>query len=204
MNSYGYKRNTTPWLTAQKENKNFLLFDHAFSCHTHTVPVLTYALTAKNQYNNQLLENAVSIIEMAQMPDTKLSGLAIRCVTVLDSPISVIASEADQQIWMNRNIGETTRTNCYDGVLAEKLKSLSYTDKMLIVIHLMGNHGVYADRYPLSFEQFHGKGKRVDSYDNSILYNDSVMSQIYEAVQKIPHFQSMIYFSDHSEAADRA
>ena len=29
------------------------------------------------------------------------------------------------------------------------------------------------------------------------------MSQIYEAVQTIPHFQSMIYFSDHSEATDQ-
>ena len=204
MNAYGYERNTTPWLTAQKENKNFLLFDHAFSCHTHTVPVLTYALTAKNQYNNQLLENAVSIIEMAQSAGYKTVWLSNQVrYGAWDTPISVIASEADQQIWINRNIGETTRTNCYDGVLAEKLKSLSYTDKMLIVIHLMGNHGVYADRYPLSFEQFHGKGKRIDSYDNSILYNDSVMSQIYEAVQTIPHFQSMIYFSDHSEAADQ-
>ena len=65
MNAYGYERNTTPWLTAQSENTNFLFFSHAFSCHTHTVPVLTYALTAKNQYNEQKLEDAVSIIEMA-------------------------------------------------------------------------------------------------------------------------------------------
>ena len=60
----------------EKENKNFLLFDHAFSCHTHTVPVLTYALTAKNQYNNQLLENAVSIIEMAQSAGYKTVWLS--------------------------------------------------------------------------------------------------------------------------------
>ena len=97
MNAYGYERNTTPWLTAQKENKNFLLFDHAFSCHTHTVPVLTYALTAKNQYNNQLLENAVSIIEMAQSAGYKTVWLSNQVrYGAWDTPTSVIASEADQ------------------------------------------------------------------------------------------------------------
>lgn len=204
MNAYGYERNTTPWLTVQKGNRNFLFFDHAFSCHTHTVPVLTYALTAKNQYNDQKLENAVSIIEMAKAAGYKTVWLSNQVrYGNYDTPISVIASESDQQIWINHNIGETTRTNFYDGALIEKLRSLNYTDQMLIVVHLMGNHGSYSDRYPADFDKFHGQNKIIDAYDNSILYNDYVMSQLYESAQNIPNFQAMVYFSDHTDAVDQ-
>lgn len=66
----------------------------------------------------------VSIIEMVQSAGYKTVWLSNQVrYGAWDTPISVIALEADQQIWMNRNIGETTRTNCYDGVLAEKLKA---------------------------------------------------------------------------------
>lgn len=204
MNAYGYERNTTPWLTAKTPNANFLFFDHAFSCHTHTVPVLTYALTAKNQYNEQKLEDAVSIIEMAKAAGYKTVWLSNQVrYGNWDTPISVIASEADQQIWINHNIGETTKTNFYDGALVEPLKTLSYSDKMLIIIHLMGNHGSYSDRYPTDFSQFHGSNKTIDEYDNSILYNDYVVSQIYETAQNIPNFQAIVYFSDHTDAVDQ-
>ena len=66
MSAYGYHRPTTPWLQSIKNQHGFLLFDNAYSCHSHTVPVLTYALTAKNQYNTLPLEQAASIIEIAQ------------------------------------------------------------------------------------------------------------------------------------------
>lgn len=161
-------------------------------------------MTAKNQYNEQKLEDAVSIIEMAKAAGYKTVWLSNQVrYGNYDTPISVIASEADQQIWINHNIGETTKTNFYDGALVEQLKALSYNDKMLIVVHLMGNHGSYSDRYPTNFTQFRGQNKTIDEYDNSILYNDYVVSQLYENAQNIPNFQAMIYFSDHTDAVDQ-
>lgn len=47
MQVYGYKRETTPWLTQEKNNGQALFFTNAYSNHTHTVPVLTYALSEK-------------------------------------------------------------------------------------------------------------------------------------------------------------
>ena len=46
MSAYGYERKTTPWLDSIKNNDNIVFFENAHSCHTHTVPVLTYALSA--------------------------------------------------------------------------------------------------------------------------------------------------------------
>ena len=65
MSAYGYHLETTPWLNEMKQNKNLLLFQNAYSCHVQTVPALTYALTAKNQYNSLDLKEAVSLIDVA-------------------------------------------------------------------------------------------------------------------------------------------
>lgn len=51
MQVYGYPKETTPWLMSFAKEKGTIVFSHAYSNHTHTVPVLTYALSEKNQYN---------------------------------------------------------------------------------------------------------------------------------------------------------
>lgn len=200
MSAYGYGRKTTPWLESMGDNKNFILFEKAFSCHTHTVPTLTYALTAKNQYNRIELQSAASIIEIAEAAGYETAWLSNQVqYSAWDTPITVIASEADQQSWINRNVGESTATNEFDLALLDSLKNLDIKEKMLIVIHLMGNHGSYGSRYPKDFRKFTGRNS-VDEYDNSMLYNDYVMKNIYQYAEKIPNFKGLIYFADHSEA----
>lgn len=202
MQAYGYQRPTTPWLMDMQSDKNFLLFNNVYSCHTHTVPTLVYALTAKNQYNSMKLENAVSLLEAAEAAGYETAWLSNQVqYSSWDTPITVIASEANQQIWLNKNVGETSRTNFYDGKLADSIDKIKLSDKMLIVIHLMGNHGSYAERYPKEFTKFTGRNS-IDYYDNSILYNDYVMKQIYEHIKALPNFKAMVYFSDHADAVD--
>ena len=201
MNAYGYERPTTPWLSQMRGNENFLFFDKAYSCHTHTVPVLSYALTAKNQYNDMPLENAISLLEVAKAAGYKTVWLSNQVrYGAYDTPTTVIASEADEQIWLNHHVGKTTKTDTYDGKLIDALKEIKYADRMLIVIHLMGCHGSYEDRYPSTYDVFSGGTKQIDAYDNAVLYNDYVMSQIYETAEAIPHFQAMTFFSDHTDA----
>lgn len=203
MSVYGYDRDTTPWLNSMKEDKNFLLFKNAYSCHTHTVQNLTYALTAKNQYNELSLENAPSIIEVAEAAgyDTVWLSNQVR-YSAWDTPVTVIASEANQQVWLNENLGESTNTNFYDEKLADSIDKIKLSSKMLIVIHLMGNHGGYHDRYPEEFNRY-GEKNIIDEYDNSILYNDHVVEMIYDRVKKIPNFKGLIYFSDHADDVNR-
>lgn len=200
MSAYGYVRETTPWLASVKNNANVAFFNNAHSCHTHTVPVLTYALTAKNQYNNISLPKAISLIEAAEAAGFETVWLSNQVKYGLwDTPTTVIASEANQQEWINNNAGEVTRTDYYDLKLAECLDKVKYTDKTLIIIHLMGNHGSYSERYPKEFAKFTGD-KDVDDYDNSILYNDYVVENLYNKLTKLPDFKCMVYFADHADA----
>lgn len=93
-----------------KNQHGFLLFDNAYSCHSHTVPVLTYALTAKNQYNTLPLEQAASIIEIAQAADFHTVWISNQVkYGAWDTPVSVIADQSQTQYWLNGHLGETTQ-----------------------------------------------------------------------------------------------
>ena len=152
MSAYGYKRKTTPWLSSMKDRKNFIMFDNAYSCHTYTVPVLTYALTAKNQYNDLKLSDSISLLEVAEVAgfETVWVSNQVR-YSAWDTPITVIADEANQQFWYNDNVGEKTSSNNYDIKLIDSVERMQLSDKMLVVFHLMGNHGSYRERYPREF-----------------------------------------------------
>lgn len=203
MQAYNYHRATTPWLESMKNDKNMLLFTKAYSCHTHTVPTLLYALTAKNQYNNIAVKNAVSVLEVAEAAGFETVWLSNQVkYSAWDTPVTSIASEANQQKWINSTLGESTNTDYFDGKLIEELEKIKITDKMLIVMHLMGNHGSYEQRYPKAFEKYDGKNT-IDKYDNSIIYNDYVMSQVYKRARKIPNFKGLVYCSDHADAIDK-
>lgn len=203
MQVYNYHRATTPWLDSMKNDKNMLLFTKAYSCHTHTVPTLLYALTAKNQYNNIAVKNAVSVLEVAEAAGFETVWLSNQVkYSAWDTPVTSIASEANQQKWINSTLGESTNTDYFDGKLIEELEKIKITDKMLIVMHLMGNHGSYEQRYPKAFEKYDGKNT-IDKYDNSIIYNDYVMSQVYKRARKIPNFKGLVYCSDHADAIDK-
>ena len=202
MSAYGYERDTTPWLKEMKEDKNLVFFNNAYSCHAHTVHALTYALTAKNQYNGMKLSDSYSLIEVAEAAgfDTVWVSNQIR-YSAWETPIMMISNEANQQYWNNADRGEDGIIR-YDMDLVDKFDEIKLSDKMLIVVHLMGSHWTYRNRYPKDFEKYTGN-TLIDEYDNSIHYNDVVMKNLYEKISKIPSFKGMIYFSDHADAVKK-
>lgn len=200
MHAYGYSRKTTPFLDMLSNNPYAIFFSNAYSNHTHTVPSLTYALTEKNQYNNIPLGDALSIVEVA-----KAAGYNIYWISnqqkygAFDTPIAEIASIADHEIWLNKNVGAQVATGQYDANIAQTLASLSPNSNSLIIIHLIGSHFGYSDRYPKSFDYFSGETRSIDTYDNSILYTDSVLQQIFKIASTYPSLSSIVYLSDHGE-----
>ena len=73
------------------------------------------------------------------------------------------------------------------------------------VVHLMGSHFKFAKRYPKEFNHFQGEDypnlslrqrEVVASYDNSVLYNDSVVSEIMHLFADKEAI--VFYFSDHA------
>lgn len=202
MSAFGYKLKTTPWLDTMRQNTNMLFFPHAYSCDVQTTKTLTYALTAKNQYNSMDLIEAVSLIDVAKAAGYKTVWLSNQVrYSVQDTPVTVVAGEADQQIWTNSHHGRTLDTDYFDGELVKRLQCIDRSEKMLVVIHLMGSHAPYHYRYPMEYRKFREDGERSE-YDNTILYNDTVMQKILETVETWNGFKSLVYFSDHGEGVD--
>ena len=203
MSAYGYNRDTTPWLQSKESDTHFIRFHQPYSCFVQTVQSLSYALTNKNQYNEMPLEKAVTLIEAAKAAgyDTYWISNQTR-YGVWDSPTTVIATGCDHQIWVNQNAGNTGFTNFYDGKIVSYISQISPQKKTLVIVHLIGNHRPYMLRYPSDYSLYHSNDKNVDFYDNSIRYNDAVMKQLYETLQKNEDFQAMVYCSDHGEGVD--
>ena len=95
--------------------------------------------------------------------------------------------------------------------LDEYIKALQ-TDT-IIVLHQLGSHGpAYYKRYPEKFNQFKPgcntneiqsckKPDLVNTYDNTILYTDYVLTQLIELLTKNNQFNTaMIYVADHGES----
>lgn len=57
---------TTPWLTSEKENKDFYLFNHAYTNFPATAGALSMALTGINQYNEKEIGQVVTLLDVAK------------------------------------------------------------------------------------------------------------------------------------------
>ena len=120
-------------------------------------------------------------------------------------------------------VGEVKVSNCGHGgkcydedvvaLLAEDLRSYSSGYRFL-VLHLGGgSHGpLYGDRHPPEFARFQPTCNDADvanrcsleelynSYDNTILYTDHVLSQVIDTLDDSHVPYAMIYLSDHGES----
>ena len=98
----------------------------------------------------------------------------------------------------------------YDGELLQLLPDTGTLTAAphLLIIHLIGQHVSYEQRFPESFRYYtpddteplyggrYGK-EIVSEYDNSLRYNDYVIQQIIDYIK--PLDAVMLYFSDHGE-----
>ena len=186
---------TTPFLNELKKEKNAIFFSAAHSNHTHTTPTLTYALSAKNQYNNIDIKSAISIIELANKAGFNTFWLSAQpAFGVYGSPVTLLAKDATNYEFS----AESDTDYKLDIALADILKKQKINGgKNLIFIHTMGSHWRYNLRYSSDFSVF-GQGV-INEYDNSIFYTDFVLGELFKISKTLPDFKAFIYFSDHGE-----
>ena len=216
MGIYGYLRNTTPLLSKINQNKDLIVFDNVYSNHVHTVPVLSFALTEANQYNKKTYYESLSIIEILNKADIETYWLTNQTIYgSWDNMVSVLASLSDNLIALNTSIGAQLITQKYDGALIKKVQKVlaeKSNKNRVIFVHLYGSHQMYDSRYPkniyskytdkLALSEFGtkaAKNKQINYYDNSIVYNDYVISSILKSLQKESGVNGFIYMPDHAD-----
>ena len=187
---------TTPWLKAQKNNKNFLFFPNSYSCIAHTVSCLERALTEFNQYNNKQFYTSCSIIDIAHKAGYTTHWYSnqghLGCA---DTPVTLIANTSGTAKWTKQNLNQVQ----YDEALLEYLDEVDPQKNNFVILHLKGNHFNFINRYPAAFTKWGTPGKYdlLLNYLNSIAYTDSILEKIYEYASTKLNLQAMLYFSDH-------
>ena len=191
----------TPWLAARMEDPDFVVFRHAYSCWSQTVPVLQRALTEQSQYNDKEFYNSTSLIDVAKKAGYETYWFSNQGrYGQYDSAITLVAKTADRAEWVDDSYLFTEK---YDENLLEYLTQIDGTKNNFIVLHIMGSHIYYNNRYPSSFNRWvnaaGGAGTNAESYANSILYTDDNLRRIFEYARDHLNLQAMVYFSDHGE-----
>lgn len=193
---------TTPWLKAQKNNKNFLFFPNSYSCIAHTVSCLERALTEFNQYNNKQFYTSCSIIDIAHKAGYTTHWYSnqghLGCA---DTPVTLIANTSGTAKWTKQNLNQVQ----YDEALLEYLDEVDPQKNNFVILHLKGNHFNFINRYPAAFTKWGipGKYDLLLNYLNSIAYTDSILEKIYEYASTKLNLQAMLYFSDHGTLPDK-
>ena len=84
------------------------------------------------------------------------------------------------------------------------LKTVDPNKNNFIILHFMGSHDNYQNRYPREFAKWGNPNinEPVIDYHNSLYYSDYVLSQIYKYSTENLNLQAMIYFSDHGASPD--
>ncbi|WP_298594649.1 phosphoethanolamine transferase [uncultured Mitsuokella sp.] len=197
-----YSYDDTPWQSAMRADDHFLFFENVYSCWTQTVPVLQRALTEQSQYNGKEFFDSASLIDVAKKAGYETWWFSNQGrYGQYDSAITLVAKTADHAQWTDDSYNFTDK---YDEALLPYLTQIDPAKNNFIVLHIMGSHIYYNNRYPESFNRFSsedGSSSMVSmaSYANSILYTDAILSQVYDYARKNLNLTAMVYFSDHGE-----
>lgn len=227
MGIYGYHNQTTPGLQSLKDSGDLYVMKDSYSNYPGTMAALSHALTEANQRNDKHYTESVGIVELLNSAGFDTSWIGNQPLSnSYDMILGLIANEAKSvTLTFDTKFHTMSHKNHQpDGVLLplidKALKSQSDESSQVIFVHLMGNHTDYCERYPAEYNKYTikafdafmmhifkgGLGHSVECYDNSVLYNDFIITSIISDLQARLGEQGvggLIYFADHSDDVKR-
>lgn len=212
--SYGYEKPTTPRLAQLIRDSLVIQFDKVTSPEVHTLPVFK---TLFSQYRNEW-EDSVKWYTCPTLQNVlQQSGYTTYWVSnqskrgVSDNFIGQYAELCTANYFAGNKLSGMKRKT-FDEEVIPLLKPLVRPDSSAVsstrnfyVVHLMGSHFKFSKRYPKQFDVFKGEDYPdllsrqrdvVATYDNSVLYNDSVVTEVMNLFADKEAI--VFYFSDHA------
>ena len=212
MSLYGYGVRTTPLLESLEASGNLIKFSDTISPYATTNQVLMRLLNFSNYESERQKAwfRSLSIIDMFSLSGYRtfwISNQEAFGAHALSAKSA--ADRADGEIFLSKsNLYETVRIKP-DGALLPLINQAKagQSERNFYVIHLIGNHMDYSLRYPEGFGKFSeadvkakltsDQKKVVAYYDNSVLYNDFVINEIFKIFSAEDSL--IVYLSDHGE-----
>ena len=112
-----------------------------------------------------------------------------------DSFVTSLANEADEQVFLN---DWSWSRESVDGRIVDEVARRGYAKRgrQATFLHLIGSHTDYEERYPAGFGFGHADTVG-EHYDNTILYTDFVLSELYRDF--FGHGTLFVYVADHGQ-----
>ena len=205
---YGYEKETNPLLKKQ----DIIHFDEVTSCGTATavsVPCMFSHMsrTGFDVADARYTENLIDILQTA--------GYKILWRNNNEGCKGVCDRVETQHMAKINNPKYCKGRYCHDEVLLDGLPEIlaDIKESTVIVLHMIGSHGpAYYNRYPDNFRKFTptcdtaniqncSREQLVNTYDNTILYTDYIVSSAIDMLKKHPEYEAgLIYVSDHGQS----
>ncbi len=207
----GYARATTPELASIPGVISFKDMISPWAWTRMSVPVI---ISRKTAANHSYFFDEKSLVAAFGEAGFRTYWLSTQSpLGVHDSSVALHASEADEVQYLNP-VGYK-KEGFYDEVLLDAFQRVlaKQEQKQLIVLHTLGSHFSYTDRYPPAFDRFlpSGKGQKIgmhdkanrellsNAYDNTVLYTDFIIAGLIRQLQQQQAIASLLLVSDHGE-----
>ncbi|MCT6698673.1 phosphoethanolamine transferase [Rheinheimera sp. 4Y26] len=207
----GYPRATTPRLAGLGDVVSFTNMVSPWAWTRMSVPVI---LSRKSAQDHSYFSRETSVVAAFKEAGFATAWLSTQSpLGVHDSSVALHASEADEVQYLNP-VGYK-KEGFYDDVLVGAFSRVLEKGeaKQLIVLHTLGSHFSYSDRYPDSFDLFQpsGKGEALgmhdrankeklnNAYDNTVAYTDYLLFNLIRQLEKQQAISSLLLVSDHGE-----
>ena len=108
--------------------------------------------------------------------------LAKLAAGIADTPVTLVANTSDVAKWTKQNLNEVQ----YDESLLAYLKEVPQNQDNFVVVHLIGSHFNFENRYPPAFTKFGEPGKYdlIPNYENTVAYTDHILQSIHDYCQE--------------------
>ncbi|MDP5213886.1 phosphoethanolamine--lipid A transferase [Pseudoalteromonas tunicata] len=210
FSSNGYERSTNRYT----EPLNMTAYQHVSSCGTATavsVPCM-FSVLNREDFDNKTAANEQNVLDIIQQ-----AGVEVIWIDNNSGCKGVCERVQHEKIDHTQHNDMCDGEYCFDealiSVLRNKINKVK-SDKVLIVMHMMGSHGpTYYRRYPKAHQLFTPdcprsdiqnctKEQLINTYDNTIAYTDFVLAQSIAELNKLPEEISigLLYVSDHGES----
>jgi len=216
MHLYGYELSNTPNLDDMAKRGEIICFKDVVSAHSTTVASLSKIFTFCNheapkpwyEYHNLIDIMNTAGYKTHWLSNQESSGIwgNVAQIYAAHSKVSHFTQIRDSEEDEGRVDGELFPL--VDNAIAD-----ASGEKNFYVVHLMGCHLAYYNRYPYIFTKFSDKdisdpsGRYNDDqkeviaqYDNAIFYNDYIVSGIIDKFRETNSDTIVIYLPDHGEA----
>ena len=207
MSLYGYKYDTTPYLSSLKQSQDFVYKKGIASGVVTDVAIPSFFnMIKKPDGVPQIISTNTCLFKMASNNGFETYFYSAQSQNQLEQLKGYLCTSSIDNYVDGTSKTKDTEVPALDMFLVDMIDTIDFNKSNFIVLHQRGSHTPFKDDYPPEFEVF-TKNNTDDKtilqntleYQNSVLYTDYVIKNIIEKFQKKTTRPTYFVFtSDHA------